>query len=97
MVKDYVNIFPGPNFMSPKWRCLLKRGVPKHWHSKNGCLKKGCVHISFQRPPCSDTKCERCIRYGKTGNKKRAAGFETLLQNQLKSDVARFTTHVQTC
>ena len=68
-----------------------------HWHSKNGCLKKGCVHISFQRPPCSDTKCERCIRYGKTGNKKRATCFETLQQNQLKSDVARFTTHVQTC
>ena len=29
--------------------------------------------------------------------KKRATCFVTLLQNELKSDVARFTTHVQTC
>ena len=36
MVKDYVNIFPGPNFMSPKWRRLLKRGVPKDkFHCRN--------------------------------------------------------------
>ena len=25
--KDYVNIFPGPNFVSPEWRCPLNRGV----------------------------------------------------------------------
>ena len=31
-------------------------------------------------------------RYGKTGNKKRATFFATLLQNELNSDVARFTT-----
>ena len=29
--------------------------------------------------------------------KKRATCLVTLLQNELKSDVARFTTHVQTC
>ena len=29
--------------------------------------------------------------------KKGATCFVTLLQNELKSDVARFTTHVQTC
>ena len=34
---------------------------------------------------------------GKTGNKKRATCFATLLQNELSSDVTRFTTHVQTC
>ena len=34
--------------------------------------------------------------YGKTGNK-RATCFATLLQNKLKSDVACFTNHVQTC
>ena len=28
---------------------------------------------------------------------KRATFFVTLLQNELNSDVARFTTHVQTC
>ena len=36
------------------------------------------------------------LRYGKTGNKKRATCFATLLQNELDSDIARFTTHVQT-
>ena len=27
--KDCVNIFSGPNFVSPEWRCPLNRGVPK--------------------------------------------------------------------
>ena len=36
-------------------------------------------------------------RYGKTGNEKRATCFATLLQNELKGDVARFTTDVQIC
>ena len=41
MVKDYVNIFPGPNFMSPKWRCLLKRGVPEDkFHCRPGGVLK---------------------------------------------------------
>ena len=31
--------------------------------------------------------------YGKTGNKKLATCFATLLQNELNSDVARKTTH----
>ena len=31
------------------------------------------------------------------GNEKRATCFATLLQNELNSDVARFTTHVRTC
>ena len=26
---DYVGIFPGPNFVSPEWRCPLNRSVPK--------------------------------------------------------------------
>ena len=33
--------------------------------------------------------------YGKAGNKKRAAGLATLLQNELNSDVARFITHIK--
>ena len=37
------------------------------------------------------------LRYGKTGNKKCATCFATLLQNELNSDIARFTTHAQTC
>ena len=36
-----------------------------------------------------------------TGNKKRATGLSAFdgmpLQNELNSDVARFTTHVRTC
>ena len=24
-----MNIFPGPNFASPEWRCYLNRDVPK--------------------------------------------------------------------
>ena len=35
------------------------------------------------------------LRYGKTGNKKRATGLATLPQNELNSDVARFTTHTK--
>ena len=37
------------------------------------------------------------LRYGKKGNKKLATCLATLLQNELNSDVARFTTDVQTC
>jgi len=33
----------------------------------------------------------------KTGSKKRATCPATLLQNELNSDVAPFTKHVQTC
>ena len=34
------------------------------------------------------------LRNGKTGNKKLAICFATWLQNELNSDVARFTTHL---
>ena len=34
-------------------------------------------------------------RCGKTGNKKKTTCFATLLQNELNSDVARFTTHIK--
>ena len=37
------------------------------------------------------------IRFGKTGNQKRATCLATFLLNELKSNVGRFTTHVQTC
>ena len=33
------------------------------------------------------------LRYGKTRDKKRATCFETLLENELNNDVARFTSH----
>ena len=35
------------------------------------------------------------LKYGKTGNKKRATCFATLLQNELNSDVARYKAHVK--
>ena len=35
------------------------------------------------------------LRSSKTSNKKRAICFETWLQNELHSDVARFTTHLK--
>ena len=37
--KDYVNIFLGPNFLSPEWTCPLNRGVPNegfHCNCKAG-------------------------------------------------------------
>ena len=38
---------------------------------------------------------EATLKYGKTGNKKRATCLATLLQNELNNDVARFTTHIK--
>ena len=35
------------------------------------------------------------LRYETTRNKKRVSCFATLLQNELKSDVARFITHIK--
>ena len=35
------------------------------------------------------------LRHGKTGNKKQATCLATLLQKELNSDVARFTTHIK--
>ena len=35
------------------------------------------------------------LRYGKTGNKKRATCLAKLLQNELNSDNARYTTHIK--
>ena len=35
------------------------------------------------------------LKLRKTGNKKHAIRFATFLQNELKSDVPRFTTHIK--
>ena len=33
----YVNTFPGPNFVTPEWRCPFNKGVPKEtFHCING-------------------------------------------------------------
>ena len=38
---------------------------------------------------------KQALRYGKTGTKKSATCFATLLQNKLNSDVGRFTTLIK--
>ena len=52
-------------------------------------MRRGCVKIRDLEPAFFQ------VRYGKTGNKKRATCFATVLQNELNSDVARFTTHIK--
>ena len=47
--------------------------------------------LGIQKKTCAT------LSYSKTGNKKRATRFATLLQNELNTDVARFTNHVRTC
>ena len=49
--------------------------------------------LDDQAPPLSEGLHPPLLKYGKTGNKKQATCFATLLQNELNSDVARFTTH----
>ena len=41
-------------------------------------------------------KFRKALSFDKTGKKKRATYLAKLMQNELKSDVARFTAHVQT-
>ena len=45
-----------------------------------------------EMPNASIERLQRRIKLQSTGNKKRATGFATLKQNELNSDVARFTT-----
>ena len=43
--KDFVNIFPGPNLMSPEWRGPLNKGVPKgSFHCISLQLGKNVLH-----------------------------------------------------
>ena len=57
--------------------------VPGHRHRTRilawVCLKKECVHISAQRVPYFDTKCERCITFPRAtkeiGHVCRHAGY----------------------
>ena len=50
-------------------------------------------HNTYERNNYDVTK----PKLRQNGQQKRATCFETLLQNELNSDVARFTTHIQTC
>ena len=59
--KDYVNIFPGPNFVSPEWRCPFNRGLPKgeaptrskgwpnslQWKTLDSCSVMQCLKFIF--------------------------------------------------
>ena len=51
--------------------------------------------ILFYWAGCEFLKHWLNLEYGNTGNKKRATCFATLLQNELNSDVARFTTLIK--
>ena len=73
------------------------------------CSHSSNIYISISTERTEDKSCYAicvqfvfsvrvlCFRYDKKGKQKHATCFETLLQNELKSDLARFTTHVQTC
>ena len=73
------------------------------------CSHSSNIYISISTERTEDKSCYAicvqfvfsvhvlCFRYDKKGKQKHATCCETLLQNELKSDVARFTTHVQTC
>ena len=86
------------------WIWFLKSLTPDdlayNWHSKWFCriaMKIKRARIHFLSEICAAMAIQGSWRYGKTGNKTRATCLATLLQNELNSDVARFTTHVQTC
>ena len=55
------------------------------------------LFVSFSESSTERLHCTRTIQATVERAKKCATCFPTLLQNELKSDVARFTTHVQTC
>jgi len=67
--------------------CLVLRRQGTRRHGKGGTRDRGAVHWE----PCSLRKAE--VKRAK----KCATCFATLLQNELKGDVALFTTHVKTC
>ena len=56
------------------------------------CSKVGRISTNFNAPSSSFGF---GLRYGKTGNKKRATCFAKLLQNEFNSDVARYNTHIK--
>ena len=44
---------------------------------------------------CPTKKSNKLVKVRKNGQQKRATCFALLLQNNLNSDVARFTTHIK--
>ena len=63
--------------------------INEDWKSVNSLFK-----WSF-RCPCRRGCFKVMLRYGKTGNKKRATCPAPLLKNELNSDVVRFTTYIK--
>ena len=64
------------------------------------CPKVGLISTNFNAPSVRCSINERNsfgfgLRYGKTGNKKRATCFSKLLQNEFTGDVARHNTHIK--
>ena len=53
------------------------------------------MFVKVSMSPGIDLASVEKLRHGKTGNKKQATCLATLLQKELNSDVARFTTHIK--
>ena len=61
-----------------------------HFPRSDGCpLNRGSTVLIDEGSQSS------FVQNGKTGDKKRATCHATLLQNELNSDVAHFTTHIK--
>ena len=77
------SIPPPPTLLHPWARGLHSPGT------KQGEGDELCVF------PVTNNKGATTLKVRKTGNKRRATCLATLLQNELNSDVARFTTHIK--
>ena len=74
--------------------CKIKKNQCRIFYSKD--LGQVCFHmfVKVSMRPGIDLSSVEKLRHGKTGNKKQATCLATLLQKELNSDVARFTTHI---
>ena len=75
--------------------CKIKKNQCRIFYSKD--LGQVCFYIfvKVSMSPGIDLASVEKLRHGKTGNKKQATCLATLLQKELNSDVARFTTHIK--
>ena len=75
-------------------------GISDFFYLNSGFQNPGFPIPIFFRIPDSGFHKQTFSRFRKVpkkGEQKHATRFATLLQNELNGDVARFTTHVQTC
>ena len=75
-------------------------GIPDFFYLNSGFQNPGFRIPIFFRIPDSGFHKQKFSRFRKVptiGQQKRATCLATMLQNELNSDVGRFTTRVQTC